>query len=60
MDRYVTQGGTIPPKLLPATRNQLAAAQEQRMQDWRAWTFRDWRLDRYLAAEADASGALQR
>jgi hypothetical protein len=60
MDRYVAQGGTIPPKLLPATRNQLAAAQEQRMQDWRAWTFRDWRLDRYLAAEADASGALQR
>jgi hypothetical protein len=30
------------------TRGDLAAAHALRMQDWRAWTFRDWRLMRYL------------
>src|SRR5262245_45576045 len=60
MDRYVAQGGTIPPKLLPATRDQLAAAAQERMQDWRASTFRDWRLARYLAGDAGVPGSLQR
>lgn len=55
MDRYlasVPQGNTT--RTLLAWRNRLAAATLERMDNWRAWTFRDWRLERYLVERADA------
>jgi Domain of unknown function (DUF4153) len=57
MDRYlasVPQGNAT--RMLLAWRNQLATAALKRMEDWRAWTFRDRRLERYLAESADAKG----
>ncbi|MCO5070667.1 MAG: DUF4173 domain-containing protein [Rhizobiaceae bacterium] len=37
---------------LAGRREEIAAAHLSRMQDWRAWTFRNWRLMRYLHQHA--------
>lgn len=36
-------------------RDSLATAHETMMQDWRAWTYRDWRLARYLQKAREAT-----
>jgi len=40
-------------------RDKMVAAHQDKMRDWRAWTYRDWRLARYLkkAREAAAQSA---
>ncbi|MDT3684326.1 MAG: DUF4173 domain-containing protein [Pseudorhodoplanes sp.] len=40
-------------------RNMLAAAHLNRMNDWRAWTYQDWRLARYLQSKANGASAKQ-
>jgi hypothetical protein len=48
IDRYIATHATPQPSAL-AYRNYLAFSQHTRADDWRAWTFRDWRLTRYLS-----------
>jgi hypothetical protein len=47
IDRYIAAQATSEPTAL-AYRNYLAFSHDKRAGDWRAWTFRDWRLTRYL------------
>jgi hypothetical protein len=51
IDQYGAQQ-TPSPYLLQARRDRLAAAHLDAMQDWRAWSFRGWRLKRYLEEKA--------
>jgi hypothetical protein len=34
----------------------MASAHARAMEDWRAWTFRGWRLQRYLESQTAAKG----
>lgn len=47
IDRYIAAQATSASNAL-AHRNALAFLHNKRADDWRAWTFRDWRLTRYL------------
>jgi hypothetical protein len=40
---------------LSSVRSTMSAARPSRLDDWRSWTFRKWRLSRYLEAENGAS-----
>jgi hypothetical protein len=51
IDRYIAAQATSEPTAL-AYRKHLAASHRKRVDDWRAWTFRDWRLTRYLSDHA--------
>jgi len=54
IDQYGAQRTSLP-YVLQGPRARLAAAHLDAMQDWRAWSFRGWRLKRYL--EEYARGA---
>jgi hypothetical protein len=47
-DRYIAAYPAWKPGHFRAHRDNYAAAHAQRTQSWRAWTFRGWRLTRYL------------
>lgn len=48
LDRYLDRRGADAPACLVAKRARLAREHSEAMRDWRAWTYRDWRLERYL------------
>lgn len=48
IDRLLAAGDTAWPIWISEKREEMAAAHLQHMQDWRSWTFRGWRLMRYL------------
>jgi hypothetical protein len=48
LDRYVAITGKPLPYCVVVKRNQFAAAHLRDAAGWRAWTFRGWRLTRYL------------
>jgi Domain of unknown function (DUF4153) len=54
LDRYIATDALHAPAFLLARRNALAASHLQKAQDWHAWTFRGWRLSRYLAQQTEA------
>jgi Domain of unknown function (DUF4173) len=45
--------------MLSIRRDQLAAAELKRNEDWRAWSFRDWRLQHYLESGTSHDGSLR-
>ena len=55
MDRYMAITGRSGRVLgaVSVWRDQLAAAEFKRNADWRAFSFRDWRLQRYLESNTD-------
>jgi hypothetical protein len=53
LDRYISAHGMATPPLLLGRRAQLTAQHLQRTNGWRAWTFRNWRLTRYLTDHAN-------
>jgi hypothetical protein len=55
IDRYLAGYSDSKPPHLVNRRNQLAAAHWQNSADWRTWTFRRWRLSRYLLRSSSAS-----
>jgi hypothetical protein len=57
LDRYIAANPGWNPRQFRAHRDNYAAAHAERARSWRAWTFRDWRLTRYLD-EAKTRGAL--
>lgn len=67
IDRYVRETNTPdawPAKELQHQRGLLVKQHEERMANWRAWTFREWRLSRDLIAPAvllvrDSSGRFE-
>ena len=48
IDHLLAAGDTAWPIWISEKREEMAAAHLQHMQDWRSWTFRGWRLMRYL------------
>jgi hypothetical protein len=48
LDRYLAANPAFTPRHFRTHRDNFAAAHAQRAQSWRAWTYRDWRLTRYL------------
>jgi hypothetical protein len=57
VDRYVGRHGLSASYALVQWRNRTALAHAKSMADWRSWTFRDWRLQRYLDLRSDANKA---
>jgi hypothetical protein len=57
MDVILHEGPSPATVGLARTRESLALAHRTRMRDWRAWGFRDWRLKRYLKAQAALKAA---
>ena len=53
LDRYVATTGKPLPYDVLVKRNQFAAAHLSDAASWRAWTFRGWRLTRYLREHGD-------
>jgi hypothetical protein len=52
LDYYLEQTATRPEhdtRDVRLTRSELASSFAGRSRDWRSWTFRDWRLEQYLA-----------
>jgi hypothetical protein len=49
LDRYIAAQGAAAPLYAIARRNELAFSRAGASRDWRAWSFRGERLDRYLA-----------
>ncbi|NIX76355.1 DUF4153 domain-containing protein [Microvirga terricola] len=54
LDRYVVRRGLMTSHPLVQWRKEAALAHIKSMDDWRAWAFRDWRLQRYLDRRVDA------
>jgi hypothetical protein len=68
IDRFISQsksqlqvpcfiGNQVPPATMSCMlvrRSQIAVIHEAMMRDWRAWSYRDWRLARYLKKTRDA------
>ena len=50
LDRYIAANPTWDQRHFRAHRDNYAVAHAQRTQSWRAWTFRGWRLTRYLGS----------
>jgi Domain of unknown function (DUF4173) len=50
LDRYIAANPTWDQRHFRAHRDNYAGAHAQRTQGWRAWTFRGWRLTRYLGS----------
>jgi Domain of unknown function (DUF4173) len=48
LDRYLAANPRSDLRYFRGHRDNYAAAHAKRMQSWRAWTFRGWRLSRYL------------
>jgi hypothetical protein len=48
VDRYLSHHPLPPRSHVPFRRDELAANHMRKVADWRAWTFRGWRLTRYL------------
>ncbi len=57
IDRLLAAGDTAWPTWILEKRDEMAAAHLQHMQDWRGWTFRGWRLMRYLDQHAAMIGS---
>ncbi|MGE0210742.1 MAG: DUF4173 domain-containing protein [Parvibaculaceae bacterium] len=49
IDRYLADSAARHRRRLAAERDRLAARHVEEQEDWRAWSFYDWRLSRYLA-----------
>jgi hypothetical protein len=47
----------FPASARPAFRDSLAEEQAKRMASWRAWDFRNWRLQRYMTMPQDGPTA---
>jgi hypothetical protein len=58
LDRYIDRRGGAAPAFLVQSRDAMAGDHLIRMRDWRAWTFRDWRLKRYLERRQDAIASM--
>jgi len=58
LDRYIAAQASPVPNFLLARRDALVASHLRQAQDWRAWTFRNWRLTRYLG-QANRGDAAQ-
>lgn len=52
IDRYIARRGASAVASLDQDRQNLAATFRKTMDDWRRWSFRDWRLARYLKNHA--------
>lgn len=57
VDRYIARKNLTIPDSLVQWRNRAAAAHTERMKDWRVWTFRDLRLQHYLAKRMNGKAA---
>lgn len=57
VDRYIARRGLGASDCLVRWRNHTARAHAARMEDWRAWTFRNWRLQHYLDSRLAAKEA---
>jgi hypothetical protein len=57
LDRVIAAHGVSPVNSVVLSRDHMARGHACRMADWRAWTFRDWRLQRYLDKQARAMAA---
>jgi hypothetical protein len=53
-DRYAARPGAVTPHQQQARRDTLAAFHRSGIKDWRAWSFRGWRLERYLRSAVAA------
>ncbi|MBZ6079163.1 DUF4153 domain-containing protein [Microvirga puerhi] len=56
LDRYIARHGVSASSDLVRWRNWAASDLLRRLDDWRAWSLRDWRLKRYLVRQADDKG----
>jgi hypothetical protein len=56
IDLYIARRALPASNALVVCRNRMAATHGRAMEDWRAWTFRGWRLQRYLESQAAAKG----
>jgi hypothetical protein len=56
VDRYIARHNCHPSNWLVQWRNGVAQSHTRTMSNWRSWTFRDWRLQHYLATSANAKG----
>jgi hypothetical protein len=54
VDRYIARHNLPAFDCLVDWRNRVAQSHTWIMSDWRGWSFRDWRLQHYLAASANA------
>ncbi|HZO48041.1 MAG TPA: DUF4173 domain-containing protein [Xanthobacteraceae bacterium] len=54
LDRYIAANPGWNPRPFRAHRDNHAVAHAERARSWRAWTFRGWRLTRYLEASKSA------
>ena len=57
VDRYIARKNLTASDCLVQWRNRIVVAHGERMKDWRAWTFRDLRLQHYLAGRMDGRSA---
>lgn len=57
LDRYIARHNLGAFSCLIGWRNQIVESHTRTMSDWRAWTFRDWRLQHYLIASTNAKTA---
>ncbi|MBJ6127438.1 DUF4173 domain-containing protein [Microvirga splendida] len=57
VDRYIARKHLTASDHLVQWRNRIAVAHGEQMNDWRAWTFRDLRLQHYLAGRMDGKAA---
>jgi len=48
LDRYIFTSAAPKPAYFQQRRDQIAATHLKNNLDWRAWTYRRWRLTRYL------------
>jgi hypothetical protein len=57
-DRSIARRGLPVSHDLVRLRSRLARAHDRSMENWRSWTFRDWRLQRYLGGRSDVNKAV--
>ncbi|WP_201837326.1 DUF4173 domain-containing protein [Microvirga zambiensis] len=58
VDRYIARKLLAASDHLVQWRNRTVVAHSERMKDWRAWTFRDLRLQHYLTGPMDGKAAV--